>query len=815
MPKQLLIVESPAKSKTIGKFLGSDYVVKSSYGHIRDLKTSGMGIDIEGGFVPQYEVTEDKEKLVSDLQKAAKGASKVWLASDEDREGEAIAWHLAETLGLDEKEKNRIVFHEITERAIKNALKSPRAIDLNLVDAQQARRVLDRIVGFELSPILWKKIRPNLSAGRVQSVAVRLVVERERERQDFEVKSDFRVTAKLKAGDAEFVAEVPESARPKDAEAARALLERLKGDTLRVVSVTVKPGALRPAPPFTTSTLQQEASRKLGYSVSETMRLAQKLYEEGHITYMRTDSVNLSDEAKEDIEAVVTKDFGKNYLSLRNYHTTSKGAQEAHEAIRPTHFGVLAAGTSAKEKNLYRLIRTRAMASQMAEAEVERTLVSLEGEKNGVPFSAKGEVLLFDGFLKAYSADKKKNTVSDEDEEDTEREAETAPESNLLPKMQKGDTPALLGATATERFSQLPARYTEASLVKKMEELGIGRPSTYAPTIQTIQRREYVEKRSSEGKETPYVVLTLDKNNRIKETRKSTFVGKDSGKLVPTDTGIIVTQFLTEAFPKVLDYNFTAEVEKKFDDIAEGHTEWREMIGAFYALFHEHVEEVNATKTTRKIGERKLGKDPKSGEPVFAKIGRFGPMIQIGEVTDDGPKPRFSSIPKEMSLETITLEEALKLFILPRDLGEKDGVTYQANNGRFGPYVRYGLNKFVSIPKDTSPFTITLEEAVALAKAKEEAEAKKVIKTFGEGAEMVEVLNGRFGPYIKYDGGNYKIPKGTDAEKMGEDEVRALIANSEPTGRGRKKATDRTDKKTPKKTTAGSRKKTVGKTTKK
>lgn len=815
MPKQLLIVESPAKSKTIGKFLGSDYVVKSSYGHIRDLKTSGMGIDIEGGFVPQYEVTEDKEKLVTDLQKAAKGASRVWLASDEDREGEAIAWHLAETLGLDEKEKNRIVFHEITERAIKNALKSPRAIDLNLVDAQQARRVLDRIVGFELSPILWKKIRPNLSAGRVQSVAVRLVVERERERQDFEVKSDFRVTAKLKAGDAEFAAEVPESARPKDAEAAKALLEKLKGDTLRVVSVTVKPGALRPAPPFTTSTLQQEASRKLGYSVSETMRLAQKLYEEGHITYMRTDSVNLSDEAKEDIEAVVTKDFGKNYLSLRNYHTTSKGAQEAHEAIRPTHFGISVAGTSAKEKNLYRLIRTRAMASQMSEAEVERTLVSLEGEKNGVPFSAKGEVLLFDGFLKAYSADKKKNTVSDEDDEDVEREAGTASESNLLPKLQKGDTPTLIGATATERFSQLPARYTEASLVKKMEELGIGRPSTYAPTIQTIQRREYVEKRSSEGKETPYVVLTLDKNDRIKETRKSTFVGKDSGKLVPTDTGIIVTQFLTEAFPKVLDYNFTAEVEKKFDDIAEGHTEWREMIGAFYALFHEHVEEVNATKTTRKVGERKLGKDPKSGEPVFAKIGRFGPMIQIGEVTDDGPKPRFSSIPKEMSLETITLEEALKLFILPRDLGEKDGVTYQANNGRFGPYVRYGSNKFVSIPKDSSPFTVTLEEAVALAKAKEEAEAKKVIKTFGEGAEMVEVLNGRFGPYIKYDGGNYKIPKGTDAEKMGEDEVRALIANSEPTGRSRKKATDRTDKKTPKKTTAGSRKKTVGRTTKK
>ena len=812
MSKQLLIVESPAKSKTIAKFLGPDYVVKSSYGHIRDLKTSGMGIDIEGGFYPQYEITEHKERIVSDLKKAAKGASMVWLASDEDREGEAIAWHLAETLGLDQKGKNRIVFHEITERAIKNALKSPRALDLNLVDAQQARRVLDRIVGFELSPVLWKKIRPNLSAGRVQSVAVRLVVEREWERQSFQITSDFRVTAHLKsAGNngEEFVAELPESARPKTEEEARKLLERLKGDAIKVTAVTVKPGAINPAPPFTTSTLQQEASRKLGYSVSDTMRLAQSLYESGHITYMRTDSVHLSDEAKESIEGLVSGEFGRKYLHLRDYRTTSKGAQEAHEAIRPTHFENLSAGATQKEKNLYRLIRQRAMASQMASAEVERTLVNLSGDRSGVTFNAKGEVLVFDGFLKIYNIDKLKGHSDADDEEEDKAAGDTG--TNLLPKMAEGDSVLLLDATATERFSQLPARYTEATLVRKMEELGIGRPSTYAPTIQTIQKRGYVEKRSSEGEKKEYAILTLDKNEKIKESRKSVYVGKDAGKLFPTDTGIIVTRFLMETFPKVLDYNFTADVEQKFDDIAEGHTEWQEMIASFYALFHDHVEKVNASKTERKVGERELGKDPKSGEPVFAKIGRFGPMIQIGEVTDDGPKPRFSSIPKEMSMETITLEEALKLFALPRELGEVDGIAYQANNGRFGPYVRYGT-KFVSIPKDSSPFSITLEEAVALARAKEEAEAKKMIRTFGEGDDLAELLNGRFGPYIKYAGGNYKIPKETDAEKLTEEEVRNIIANTEPTGKGRRSAGAKTTPKTTKQTAA---KKTTKKTTKK
>ena len=813
MSKQLLIVESPAKSKTIGKFLGSDFVVKSSFGHIRDLTTSGMGVDVEGDFTPRYEITEDKEKLVSELKKAAKSASKVWLASDEDREGEAIAWHLAEVLGLDEKEDNRIVFHEITERAIKNALRSPRAIDLNLVDAQQARRVLDRIVGFELSPILWRKIRPNLSAGRVQSVAARLVVDRESERREFEAKSDFRLTVSLETqGGAAFTAVLPEHARPKDLEEARKLLEQLRGASLTVSAVSVKPGSLKPAPPFTTSTLQQEASRKLGYSVTDTMRLAQKLYEEGHITYMRTDSLHLSDEAKGEIAGVVTREYGSKYVRMRDFRTTSKGAQEAHEAIRPTHFGKLAAGDSRKEENLYRLIYNRAMASQMADAEVERTLVTLStgGRGEGVTLQAKGEALLFDGFLRIYNAALLREVRGDEDGE----EPEAGVESALLPKMEVGEQVELLSAVATERFAQLPPRYTEASLVKKMEELGIGRPSTYAPTIQTIQKRGYVERRSTEGEERPYAILTLDKGGKIREKTKTLFYGKDSNKLFPTDTGTVVTRYLTEAFPKVLDYNFTAEVEEQFDHIAEGKKEWKEMISSFYGLFHDHVAAIRSEKTEHKVGERELGTDPKTGEPVFAKIGRFGPMIQIGRVTDDGPKPRFSSIPKEMSMETITLEEALRLFVLPRELGERDGVAYQAAIGRFGPYVRYG-KKFVSIPRDSSPYTITLEEAVALAREKEEAETRKVMAVFGEGDETVEILRGRFGPYIKYAGGNYKIPKGTDAEALTEAEARKIVAETEPSGRRKKAAPAKEEKTAAPKKSSSQRKTSTGKTTRK
>lgn len=764
MASNLLIVESPAKSKTISKFLGNDYKVLSSYGHIRDLKTKGMGVDIENNFEPQYEVSEEKEKVVKELQAAAKKADKVWLASDEDREGEAIAWHLSEVLNLDPKEENRIVFHEITKGAVVKALDNPRTIDMEMVDAQQARRVLDRIVGFELSPVLWRKIRPQLSAGRVQSVAVRIIVEREREINSFEATSNFRIRGLFVTSEGEkFVAEVPH--RPDTEEEVKAILEALKEGNYSVGNIDVRPGKRKPAAPFTTSTLQQEASRRMGYPVGQTMRLAQSLYEAGHITYMRTDSVNLSDYAVASTCALVEKEYGKEYVKARKYNVKTKGAQEAHEAIRPTNVDIEIAGNNKQERALYDMIRKRTLASQMADAILEHTTVEiLSGTET--KFEAKGEVVKFDGFLKVY-------LEGSDDEEERE-------DSTLLPALKKGESLQAEEVEARERFSQRPARYTEASLVKRLEELGIGRPSTYAPTIQTIQKREYVVKRSVDGEKRDYQELKL-KNGRLTSRTKKEVYGADKNKLFPTDTGLVVTDFLVEHFPKILDYNFTAEVEKEFDDIAEGKKEWTDVITTFYSFFHDNVEEVMEQRSEHKVGERLIGEEPKTGEPVYAKIGRYGPMIQIGDADIKDKKPRFASIPTELSIETITLEQALKLFVLPRDLGTYEGDDVQASIGRFGPYIRFG-KLFVSIPKDMSPYEITLEEAKPLIDAKKEQERNKYISEFGDGDELVEVLNGRYGPYIKYKKANYKIPKGTDAKALTEEEARQIIADVEAAG---------------------------------
>ncbi len=762
MANNLVIVESPAKSKTIAGFLGKDYQVLSSFGHIRDLKTKGMGIDIENDFVPQYEISEDKEKVVDNLKKAAKKATTVWLASDEDREGEAIAWHLAEVLGLDQSQKNRIVFHEITKSAIQGALQNPRSIDLKMVDAQQARRVLDRIVGFELSPVLWRKIRPNLSAGRVQSVAVRIIVEREREIKSFVAESSYRIVGDFTTNQGEtFSAEI--IARPQTLEEAERLLSSLKGNHYTVGNIDIKPVTRKPAAPFTTSTLQQEASRRLRYSVGETMRLAQGLYEAGHITYMRTDSVNLSKFAIGSTCAEVEKEFGKEYVQARNFSTHTKGAQEAHEAIRPTNISVPIAGNNIRERKLYEMIRKRTLATQMTDAKLERTQVNIDSDSDsGITFVAKGEVITFDGFLKVYL-------------EKTDDESDTDEDTNLLPMLTKGDrvTPNLI--TATERFNQRPARYTEASLVKKMEELGIGRPSTYAPTIQTIQKRGYIETRSIDGEKRDFMQLKLKGEKLSQHTRTETY-GADRNKLFPTDTGLVVTDFLVENFPKVLDYNFTADVEEEFDNIAAGKKEWTSVIATFYELFHNNIEKVISEKGKHRIGERELGIDPKTQEPVFAKIGRYGPMIQIGKSEEGAPKPRFSSLPKDKSIETITLEEALKLFNLPREIGEYEGDTLLVNIGPFGPYVKFG-KMYVSIPKELSPYKITLEEAIPLINHKKEQERNKYIATFGSGDNVIEVLNGRYGPYIKYKGKNYKIPKDQNATDLTEDLALAIISN--------------------------------------
>lgn len=760
MIKNLVIVESPAKAKTIEKFLGKDYKVMSSYGHIRDLRKKDISINVDSDFQPVYEIPAEKKPLVAELKKAAKEADTVWLASDEDREGEAIAWHLYEVLDLKPDNTRRIVFHEITKNAILNAIENPREIDLHLVDAQQARRVLDRLVGFELSPVLWKKIKPALSAGRVQSVAVRLIVDRENEINSFQSEAYYRVTALFTVpGGAQIQAEL--SRRLPDEKKAREFLEACSEAVFSVTDINVKPVKKSPAPPFTTSTLQQEAGRKLGFTVSQTMMIAQKLYEAGHITYMRTDSLNLSSLALNSIAKLIRDELGDRYLKVRKYHTHSKGAQEAHEAIRPTYIDKESIDGTAQEKRLYRLIRLRTLASQMADAELEKTTIEIAPSNRDEHFTATGEVLKFDGFLKAYL-------------EGNDEETESSDQSPILPAIKVGETLKADNVTATQRFTLAPPRYTEASLVKKMEDLGIGRPSTYAPTISTIQHREYIVKGEKPGVKRSYNQLTLDAKGKITSKTKSENVGADKGKLIPTDTGIIVNEFLTQHFPDILDYDFTASMEEKFDQIAEGESDWNREISEFYQLFHPEVEKANEMRTEHKIGERMLGNDPQTGEPVSVKIGRFGPIVQIGSADSD-TKPRFASIRKDQSVFDITLEDALKLFELPREVGEFEGEPIIAAVGRFGPYLRHA-GKFVSIPKDLSPTSISIEEAEELIMAKRNADNNKIVKTFTEDPD-VQILNGRYGVYISYKKGNYKIPKSViQPADLTLEEVREIIA---------------------------------------
>lgn len=748
MAKNLVIVESPAKAKTIEKFLGKDFEVLSSYGHIRDLKKKDFSVDIEHNYKPIYEIPADKKKLVETLKQEADKADMVWLASDEDREGEAIAWHLFEVLKLKPEKTKRIVFHEITKDAILHAIENPRDIDLNRVDAQQARRVLDRIVGFELSPVLWKKVKPALSAGRVQSVAVRLIVEREREISAFKPEAAYRVIGEFLLPGGELLkAEL--SQRLKTEDEAKALLEACKTAQFSIGDVTVKPAKKSPAAPFTTSTLQQEAARKLGFSVAQTMMVAQRLYEAGHITYMRTDSVNLSSLAINTTKDEIVKTLGERYLHIRNYHTHTKGAQEAHEAIRPTYISHHEINASSQEKRLYELIWKRTIASQMSDAELEKTTATITVSGRKEHFVAVGEVLKFDGFLKVYI-------------ESTDDEGDTEGNDKMLPALAKGDVLTLSSVTATERFSQAPARYTEASLVRKLEELGIGRPSTYAPTISTIQQREYVEKGDRKGTERKYRMLTLH-DGKIESGEKTELTGADKGKLLPTDIGVVVNDFLTEYFPDILNYNFTANVEQQFDDIAEGKTVWNDEIDHFYKLFHPVVESALALRLEHKVGERVLGTDPKSGRPVSVKIGRFGPLVQIG-TPEDTEKPLFASLLKGQSMSTITLEEALKLFDLPRTLGDFEGKTVVVGIGRFGPYIRHD-GKYVSLPKEFTPQGVSLEDAIMLIQQKREQESQRLIKKFDEDDEL-ELLNGRFGPYIAYKKKNYKLPKGSEPASL-------------------------------------------------
>ena len=748
MAKNLVIVESPAKAKTIEKFLGKDFEVLSSYGHIRDLKKKDFSVDIEHNYKPIYEIPADKKKLVETLKQEADKADMVWLASDEDREGEAIAWHLFEVLKLKPEKTKRIVFHEITKDAILHAIENPRDIDLNRVDAQQARRVLDRIVGFELSPVLWKKVKPALSAGRVQSVAVRLIVEREREISAFKPEAAYRVIGEFLLPGGELLkAEL--SQRLKTEDEAKALLEACKTAQFSIGDVTVKPAKKSPAAPFTTSTLQQEAARKLGFSVAQTMMVAQRLYEAGHITYMRTDSVNLSSLAINTTKDEIVKTLGERYLHIRNYHTHTKGAQEAHEAIRPTYISHHEINASSQEKRLYELIWKRTIASQMSDAELEKTTATISVSGRKEHFVAVGEVLKFDGFLKVYM-------------ESTDDESDAEGNDKMLPALAKGDVLALSSVTATERFSQAPARYTEASLVRKLEELGIGRPSTYAPTISTIQQREYVEKGDRKGTERKYRMLTLH-DGKIESGEKTELTGADKGKLLPTDIGVVVNDFLTEYFPDILNYNFTANVEQQFDDIAEGKTVWNDEIDHFYKLFHPVVESALALRLEHKVGERVLGTDPKSGRPVSVKIGRFGPLVQIG-TPEDTEKPLFASLLKGQSMSTITLEEALKLFDLPRTLGDFEGKTVVVGIGRFGPYIRHD-GKYVSLPKEFTPQGVSLEDAIMLIQQKREQESQRLIKKFDEDDEL-ELLNGRFGPYIAYKKKNYKLPKGSEPASL-------------------------------------------------
>ena len=773
--KNLVIVESPAKAKTIEKFLGQDYKVMSSYGHIRDLKKKDFGIDLKT-FEPQYEIPDDKKKVVADLRAAAKKAETVWLASDEDREGEAISWHLCEVLGLDEAKTNRIVFHEITKSAILDAIKSPRHLNMDLVNAQQARRVLDRLVGFKLSPVLWRKVKPALSAGRVQSVAVRLIVEREREIQAFRSEPYYRINAlfgitNADGSQSEVKAEL--DTRFKTHEEAVAFLEQCKDAKFAVSNITKKPLRRTPAPPFTTSTLQQEAARKLGFTVSQTMMVAQRLYESGRITYMRTDSVNLSSLAINTSKDEIIKLWGKEYSKTRNYHTHAKGAQEAHEAIRPTFMGQAEIDGTAQEKRLYELIWKRTAASQMADALIDKTTVTIDIAGSQAKFIANGEVVTFDGFLKVY----REST----DEDDNNQEEAT----HMLPVMQVGNVLERREITSTERFSMGPIRYTEASLVHKLEELGIGRPSTYAPTISTIQQREYVQKGDKKGEERTYTVDTL-KGTKVTSRERKEMVGSEKGKLLPTDIGIVVNDFLMANFPDIMDYNFTAKVEQQFDRIAEGKEEWNTMMKVFDKSFEPTVDKVMNARSEHKAGERQLGKEPETGKPVFVKIGRFGPVVQIGSA-DDTEKPRFSQLPSDKSIETITLEEALELFKLPRTIGEFEGSDVVIGAGRFGPYVMHN-KKYVSLPKGTDPMKVTLEEAIQLIEEKREQEQKRHIKAFDEDVKL-EVLNGRYGPYIAYDGKNYRMPKALHekAAELSYAECMEIVNNApEPKGRKRK-----------------------------
>ena len=745
MQKNLVIVESPAKAKTIEKFLGEDFKVMSSYGHIRDLKKKELSIDIDS-LTPDYEIPSEKEKVVKELKSNAKSAEKVWLASDEDREGEAISWHLCEVLGLDEEKTSRIVFHEITEPAILKAIETPRHLDMNLVNAQQARRVLDRLVGFKLSPVLWRKVKPSLSAGRVQSVALRLIVDREREIQNFKSVPFYSVSGVfgvVNADGSQTEVKAQLNKRFKTHDEVLAFLEKCKDASFIVEEVTKKPTKRTPAPPFTTSTLQQEAARKLGLTVSQTMMVAQHLYENGLITYMRTDSVNLSALCTEASQQIVTSLYGDNYSRPRQYHTSSKGAQEAHEAIRPTYMDRTEITGTPQEKRLYELIWKRTAASQMADAELEKTTISIAMSGTSELFVAQGEVITFDGFIKVY-----RESFDDDDNQDEEM-------AKLLPPLKQGEELQRREIQAVERFSQGPSRYNEASFIKKMEELGIGRPSTYAPTISTIQQRKYVHKGDRTGTERNYTIDTL-KGLQIKTTERTEVTGSDKGKLLPTDIGIVVNDFLMEHFKEIMDYNFTAKVELDFDKIASGEEQWKDMVKQFYDGFEPIVEKTINARDEHKAGERQLGTDPKSGRPVFVKIGRFGPVVQIGSA-DDAEKPLFAQIPSDKSIETITLEETLELFKLPRTVGEFEGSPVVIGNGRFGPYILHD-KKYTSLPKDTDPMAITLDESIALIREKREQDQKRHLKVFTEDLDL-EVINGRYGPYIAYKGKNYRLPK--------------------------------------------------------
>ena len=751
MAKNLVIVESPAKAKTIEKFLGKDYKVASSFGHIADLPTKEIGVDTEGDFTPKYIVSKDKKDVVRKLKGLAKDAEMVWLASDEDREGEAIAWHLAEELKLKKEKTKRIVFHEITKSAILRAIENPRTIDYNLVNAQQARRVLDRLVGYELSPVLWRKVKGGLSAGRVQSVAVRLIVEREREIQDFKPQASYRIDAEFSTEDGKsFKAKIPKNFDTKE-EAEEFLKENI-GANFKVADLTTKPAKKNPAPPFTTSTLQQEAARKLYFSVSKTMTMAQRLYEAGHITYMRTDSVNLSEDARKGAKEEILKAYGDKYAKARQFKGKTKGAQEAHEAIRPTNFEKHSISADRDQQRLYELIWKRAIASQMSDAQLERTNVKIEADKHANHFSANGEVLKFDGFLKVY--------LEGSDDEDEEQ-------SGMLPALKVSQPLNNEFITATERFTRPPYRYTEASLVKKLEELGIGRPSTYAPTISTIQSRNYIEKGSVDGNDRDYVQFEL-KNDRLSEKTLTETVGSDKGKMVPTATGMVVNDFLVNHFSNILDYNFTAKVEESFDNIAEGNEEWKTMMKEFYKDFHPHVQDV-AKNADREVGERILGEDPESGKPVSVRLGKFGPMVQIGSVEDD-EKPKFASLSPDQNMENLTYEEAMDLFQLPKKLGEYKGENVEVNNGRYGPYVRFG-KKFVSLEKGEDPLNVDFDRAMELVKEKEKADAP-----IYEYKEMpVQKGVGRFGPYLKWNNMFINVNKKYDFDNLSDKDIEELI----------------------------------------